>query len=220
MQQIRLSALIPEPLAEILAAHPSSEPHSQIWESEACFEKGRHYLVYAPSGKGKSTFIHILYGLRHDYTGTVQLDRQTIPQIRARQWADIRQQAFSIVFQDLRLFPELTARQNLRAKAVLYAKNMENEISQMAETLGIAHRLDKPAATLSYGERQRVAIIRALLSPFDFLLLDEPFSHLDTANIEKASMLIQEACARREAGLLMTSLGQDYGFPFDQKLLL
>ena len=78
--------------------------------------------------------------------------------------------------------------------------------------------MDKTCATLSYGQRQRVAIVRALAQPFDYLLLDEPFSHLDTANIKIATDIIQEACVQQKAGLLLVSLGDAYLFDYDKRV--
>ena len=73
---------------------------------------------------------------------------------------------------------------------------------------------------MSYGQRQRIAIIRALCQPFDFLLLDEPFSHLDADNIQKAIDLILEICNAENAGMMLVSLGEDYGISFDKRLEL
>ena len=212
--KIQLNQVVPEPLAHVL------EGNSEIWNTSVAFEPGKRYQVHAPSGKGKSTFIHILYGIRHDYEGEVTIEGQAIPQIKKSRWAQIRQQDFSIVFQDLRLFMDLTARENIQVKAVLYKDNLEDEIKRMAELLGVTHVLDKKAALLSYGERQRVAIIRALIQPFRVLLLDEPFSHLDEGNIQKACELMDEKCKQNNATMVMTSLGYPYFLEFDQKLIL
>ncbi len=164
--------------------------------------------------------MHIVYGLRFDFSGKVELEQQDTKQITRSAWAEIRQKKMSIVFQDLRLFLELTAWENLLVKAALYNTNTSEELKRMAECLGIQSILDRKAAFLSYGERQRVAIIRALIQPFDFLLLDEPFSHLDEGNIRKACQLIEEKCEANEAGMIMTSLGYPYYIEFDQRLLL
>jgi len=76
----------------------------------------------------------------------------------------------------------------------------------MAKQLGIESKLEKLCCTCSYGEQQRVAIIRSLLQPFDFLLLDEPFSHLDDSNTKKAMALIEEEAAARNAAILLNDL--------------
>lgn len=211
---ISLEGIVPAPLAGAIP------PLSEIWNTKVGFQKGKKYLIYAPSGKGKSTFTHIVYGLRRDFSGQVQLDQRPMASLALQEWAVLRQNTLSIVFQDLRLFPELSAWENLQAKAVLYPDYPPQELERMLEALGIRHLKDRKAAQLSYGERQRVAIIRALIQPFDFLLLDEPFSHLDEGNTHKAAALIEEKRAAQNAALLMTSLGDEYINDFDKRLLL
>ena len=87
-------------------------------------------------------------------------------------------------------------------------------IDAMAETLGVSHILDQAAGLCSYGEQQRLAIIRALMQPFSWLIMDEPFSHLDIANTRKAAELIETECRKRKAGLLITDLDDDSNFMY------
>lgn len=212
--QIQFKNIVPIPLENNI------RPDSEIWNTEVSFEKGKNYQIHAPSGKGKSTFVHIIFGLRQDFSGEAMINDKNSRKIKVNDWAKLRQNNFSIVFQDLRLFLELTALENIEAKAALYKKKLENEIKEMADFLGISHVLDKQAKLMSYGERQRTAIIRALIQPFDFLLLDEPFSHLDEENIQKAQTLIEEKRKVQNASVLMTTLGYEYDIRFDKKLIL
>ena len=76
----------------------------------------------------------------------------------------------------------------------------------MAAKLGIENKLNKLLRTCSYGEQQRVAIIRALQQPFEFLLMDEPFSNLDEANRKKAMELIEEEASKRNAAIILADL--------------
>jgi ABC-type lipoprotein export system ATPase subunit len=193
---------------------------SDIWKTNCLLEKGKNYLVTAPSGKGKSTFLHMLYGVRKDYIGQVKLDNQDINSFSLDDWSDLRKNQLSIVFQDLRLFPKLSALDNILIKATLTRIKEKTDIEAMAQRLGIANLLQQTCETLSYGQRQRVAIIRALCQPFDFLFLDEPFSHLDEANTRAAFQLIQEVCKEQKAGFVLVSLGEEYGGVYDAKLLL
>ncbi len=78
----------------------------------------------------------------------------------------------------------------------------------------------KKAETLSYGQRQRVAIIRALCQPFELLLLDEPFSHIDNHQITKASELILQEVESNNATLILASLGNSYNINYENTLLL
>ena len=78
----------------------------------------------------------------------------------------------------------------------------------MSARLGIENKLNRLAKTCSYGEQQRIAIIRSLMQPFDFLLLDEPFSNLDENNRIKAFELINDECKLRNASMIFADLKQ------------
>jgi ABC-type lipoprotein export system ATPase subunit len=196
------------------------QPNSNVFATESQLEKGKNYLVVAASGKGKSTLLHILYGLRKDYEGKVAFGGRDIRQFSPDDWAEARQSQFAMVFQDLRLFPQLSALDNILLKSSLTSAVSEAEIREMAGRLGVDAVLGQLTETLSYGQRQRIAIIRALCQPFDYLLLDEPFSHLDEENIRRASGLIDEICQKQNAGKIMVSLGERYLFAYDEEWVL
>ena len=101
-----------------------------------------------------------------------------------------------------------TVRENLELKRQLDPYHPATKIDEMAERLGIGNKLDRIAKTCSYGEQQRIAIIRSLMQPFQFLLLDEPFSHLDDNNRAKAMSLIVEECLIRKASMIFADLKQ------------
>ena len=211
---IHLSNICPTPLLETPGG---LNPASDVFGTECSFEKGKNYLAAASSGKGKSTLLHIIYGLRKDFEGNLQIDREDTAKWPAANWASVRQLRLSIVFQDLRLFPQLTALENILIKAKLTDTTSHEQILEMANQLNMSNFLDQSAATLSYGQRQRIAIIRALCQPFDLILLDEPFSHLDTENIELASALIHKVAEKNKAGIIMASLGEGYGFNYEKE---
>ena len=212
---LELDNVKPAPLAET-----GLDIKSQTWGKNIKFHKGKKYLITAPSGKGKSTLVHLIYGIRNDYEGKVFFEEKELRLLEPEAWAELRQKRFSIVFQNLRLFPQLTVRENLQIKANLSEYKTEAQFVQMAEQLGIGTLLDQKCGQLSYGQRQRVAIIRSLCQPFDFLLLDEPFSHLDEDNIKKATVLIEDALKEQGAGMLLVSLGERYFFRYDEEIVL
>jgi putative ABC transport system ATP-binding protein len=180
--------------------------NSEVWGNSVIFNKGENVHIVAPSGSGKTSLIHFLYGLRNDYTGNILYNNENIRTFDAEKFSLWRKQHISIVFQDMRLFTEQTVIQNLEIKRLLSPYHNENKIVSMAEQLGIESKLEKLCSTCSYGEQQRIAIIRSLLQPFDFLLLDEPFSHLDDANTKKAMVLIEEEAAARNAAIILNDL--------------
>ena len=193
---------------------------SDIWASDLLLKKGERYLITAPSGKGKSTFLHILYGLRNDYSGQVSFENQPVNQFDLDNWATIRQEKVSIVFQDLRLFLNLSGWENIQLKSSITNTTSDADIESMAKRLGVDNILSQSCGTMSYGQRQRIAIIRALCQPFEVLLLDEPFSHLDEDNIKVACALIEEVCTAQNAGFLLVSLGERYFLNYDETLIL
>lgn len=211
---ITLSKIKPAPLAK------EAIQISAMWDKECKFKKGKYYLVKAPSGTGKTTLIHLLYGMRNDYQGTLSFDGRNARSFDVDDWSELRQQKVSIVFQDLRLFGKLTARENIQLKWDLGSNITQGEIEEMAQTLGVANILDKPCNILSYGQQQRIAIIRALCQPFDFLLLDEPFSHLDLDNIRIATDVIDKIVKKNKAGLILVSLGQPFYFDYNAEIEL
>ena len=212
---IKLLDIKPLPLLENGIA-----PTSMIYGTSVFFERGKNYLVKAASGKGKSTFLHIMYGLRNDFEGEVMIEEKNIKNMLMNDWADVRQKKMSIVFQDLRLFLSLTAWENIILKRDLTDTPSVNDAKMMAEALGVTAVLNQKAETLSYGQRQRIAIIRALCQPFEILFLDEPFSNLDVENIKIATQLIKETCKKNQAGLVLVSLGEEYFFDYDAVLMM
>ena len=193
---------------------------SQLWNQNISFNKGENIHIVAPSGSGKTSFIHFLYGLRKDYSGNILYDNNDIKNFDAEKFSSWRQQYISIIFQDLRLFTEQTVLQNLEIKRLLSHYHKESKITAMAKRLGIESKLEKLCNTCSYGEQQRIAIIRALQQPFDFLLLDEPFSHLDENNRQLAMQLMEEEAAERNAAIILTDLKKIEYFKAERILYL
>lgn len=191
---------------------------SQIWGQNISIKKGEHLHIVAPSGSGKTSLMHFIYGLRKDYSGSIFYDDTDIKNLSIERFSTFRQNKISIIFQDLRLFEDQTVKENIEIKRILDPYHQPEEITEMAKRLGIENKLNQLAKTCSYGEQQRIAIIRALMQPFDFLLLDEPYSHLDEVNRKKAMELIYEECAKRNAAMVFADL-KPLGFFKDEKII-
>lgn len=188
--------------------------NSETWGKDLSFSNGDWVKIVAPSGSGKTSLIHFLYGLRQDYTGQIIYEGTDMKKFSLEDLSRIRKNHLSIVFQDMRLFAEQTVWENLEIKRQLNPFHKPEMINEMCERLGIAHKIKSICKQCSYGEQQRVSIIRALMQPFDILLLDEPFSHLDNANAEKAMELIAEETKKRNAGILYADLERNEFFPY------
>lgn len=187
---------------------------SEIWGKDLVFSKTEMVKIVAPSGSGKTSLIHFIYGMRKEYNGSISYGEKNIKQLGAEDFAGYRKDRISIVFQDLRLFPEQTVWENLEIKRQLDPFHPPEKINEMTERLGIGNKLKTKARICSYGEQQRVAIIRSLLQPFDFLLLDEPFSHLDNENSKKAMELMLEEANARKACIVFADLERIDYFPY------
>ncbi|MBR1400628.1 MAG: ATP-binding cassette domain-containing protein [Prevotella sp.] len=209
MNSIRLKYVIPHVFAS------REEQDSEIWQQDVLFEKERLYLVEADSGKGKSTFCSYLIGYRHDYSGNIFFDDVNINSLKVSDWVGIRSSHVSHLFQELRLFPELTAYENVEIKNKITRFKSQKQIDEWFEMLGIAEKKNVLIGKMSFGQQQRVALVRALVQPFDFLLADEPISHLDDTNSRiMADILLKEAKAQG-AGVVLTSIGKRMELPYD-----
>ena len=180
---------------------------SEIWRQDVTLERGKRYLISAESGTGKSSMCSYIYGYRQDYSGVIAFDGQDIRQLTVAQWCDIRQRHIAYLPQEMRLFAELTAMENVELKNDLTGFKSRDEICRLFQALGIENKQDSLVAKLSIGQQQRVAIIRALCQPCDFIMLDEPVSHLDDENNRIAADLITQEAARQGAGIIATSVG-------------
>ena len=189
---------------------------SEVWKQNIGFNKGKTYLVEADSGQGKSTFCSYVMGYRHDYEGKILFDQQDIIQYRVKEWTDVRRLHISCLFQDLRLFPELTALENVEIKNQLTQHKSKEEIASWFERMGIADKMNTQIGLMSFGQQQRVAMIRALVQPFDFILADEPISHLDDQNAEMMGVIMMEEAQAQHAGVIVTSIGKHMDLNYDQ----
>ena len=189
---------------------------SEVWLQNITLERGKRYLISAESGTGKSSMCSYIYGYRQDYSGMIAFDGKDIHSLSVDQWCDIRQRHIAYLPQDMRLFGELTALENVELKNRLTGFKSNEEIRRLFEIMGIADKQDSLASKLSIGQQQRVAIIRTLCQPCDFILLDEPVSHLDEDNNRIVAELIVQEAARQGAGVIATSVGYHLKMEVDQ----
>ncbi len=139
-------------------------------------------------------------------------------QYKVSDWVETRRRHISHLFQELRLFPELTALENVQIKNKITQYKSEAQIMQWFDMLGIADKVDAKVGLMSFGQQQRVAMIRALVQPFDFILADEPISHLDDNNATMMGQLMMAEARSQGAGVIVTSIGKHIDLDYERVL--
>lgn len=195
-------------------------PESMVWKTSLKLERGNNYRIEASSGGGKSSLCSFIYGERRDYEGKILFNDTDIRNLTISEWQSLRRENLAYLSQDLMLFPELTAICNIELKNQITNAVSSEQISDWLQFLGIYERKDSPVGKMSVGQQQRVGIIRALCQPFDFILLDEPVSHLDRENNKKAASIVTTEARRRNAGIISTSVGNHLLIEDSQSIML
>lgn len=159
-------------------------------------ERGETVAVVGPSGSGKTTLVNILGCLDNPTSGTLTVDGAAIFKdgvaLSEKKLTLVRRKLFGYVFQKFFLIPTLTVRENILLPSVFDADFTADEtrVRELAEMLGVAHRLNHLPAELSGGEMQRVAIARALIGKPQVLIADEPTGNLDSKRTEEIKELL------------------------------
>jgi lipoprotein-releasing system ATP-binding protein len=155
-------------------------------------ERGRITSIVGPSGAGKSTLLHILGTLDRPDRGQVRIDETVLAQLSEERLASFRNQKIGFVFQFHNLLPEFTALENICIPGFIGRRpvgQVEARARELAQLLGVAHRLGHKPSELSGGEQQRVAVARALINHPLVVFADEPSGNLDTHNAEELHQL-------------------------------
>lgn len=209
MNTIKLHNVVPEIFAS------RDDLCSDIWHRDFCLERGKSYLIKAASGTGKSSLCSYLYGQRGDYRGTILFNDEDINTFNTNRWCEIRQRHISVLFQDLKLFGELTALENIEIKNNITLHKSLRDIEQLFEEMDIGDKLHSRIDRMSFGQQQRVAFIRSLCQPYDFILLDEPISHLDDQNSDIMRDILLRETVQNGAAIIATSIGKHMNLEYD-----
>jgi len=212
--KIEFKHIIPYPLKNNLPVEKS------IWGGNYEWNAPQKTLLNAVSGKGKSTFVGIVSGIRTDFDGVLSINGKGSTQFSTTEWSALRTNLIATVYQDLQLFLELTILENLQVKNNLTNHFTEQKLLQLIDKVGLTAHLSKKCNLLSLGQQQRVAILRALCQPFKLLIMDEPFSHLDKRNESIILTLLNDQLKANNAGLIMTTLGEKSTINFDNEIVI
>ena len=163
---------------------------------------GAMVAIVGPSGCGKSTLLHLCGGMDRPTSGTITLGGTPLHTLDSEALARVRRDQVGFVFQSFNLLPTLTALENIALPLLLAggdASEARRAARQLAERVGVGHRLDHFPAQLSGGELQRTAIARAVIHAPRLVLADEPTGSLDSANGARVLELLREV--NRELGV-------------------
>ncbi|WP_445457106.1 ABC transporter ATP-binding protein [Flavobacterium sp. HNIBRBA15423] len=169
-------------------------------------DAGNTILITGDSGKGKTTYLHILAGLLRPSTGTIEIDKTNIVTLSESKNDKFRGQNIGIVFQKSHFVSALTVLENLEmASWLATGKKNSARAKKLLEQLDIISQSDKLPNQLSIGQQQRVSIARALMNEPKVLLADEPTSSLDDRNAEKVIELLTFLSKEYKAALIIVT---------------
>jgi ABC-type lipoprotein export system ATPase subunit len=173
-------------------------------------EAGEAVAVVGPSGCGKTTLVHLVAGIVSPDSGHVIVQGTDLSSLSDHGRRALRIRDIGMVFQRFALLEHLTGLENVLlpyhvSSALRLDDAVINRARSLAEHLGVAHALDRKPERLSQGERQRLAIARALVTVPDLLLADEPTGNLDPDRSQETIELLVDEARQRGAGLLVAT---------------
>lgn len=170
-------------LIEVSRSFPGTPPVEALKPTNLRIDKGDYVAIVGPSGSGKSTLLHILGLLDYPSSGTYLLDGIDTGKLSEPERAGVRSVGIGFVFQSFHLLNHRNALENVMLAEVYrpgdHSKRRERAVAAL-EQVGLGHRISAFPTTLSGGEKQRVAVARALVGKPSLLLADEPTGNLDS----------------------------------------
>lgn len=183
--------------------------------------RGEAASVVGPSGSGKSTLLYVIGALEPPTSGRVTLDGRNPFELSERDLAAFRNRQVGFVFQDHCLLPQCTVLENVLTPTLVAEKrDYVSRARSLLEQVGLAHRLDHRPAELSGGEKQRVAVARALICEPSLLLCDEPTGSLDRDSAEAVASLLLDLHAKQETILVVVTHNLELAARFPRRFEL
>jgi putative ABC transport system ATP-binding protein len=181
--------------------------------------QGERWLVLGPSGCGKTTLLHFVAGLIRPTEGELEVAGENLRNLDGMRLDRWRGATVGIVLQALHLLRHLSVRDNLRiAQYLAHAPQDDARIAETLGALGVADKAARRAAELSEGERQRVAVARAVVNRPKLLLADEPTANLDDRAAAQAVELLLEQAERHGATLVVATHDSRVKQSFERRL--
>lgn len=174
----------------------------------ATWKPGRVVVLQGVSGSGKSTLLSIATGLLYPTAGTVRYGDIPLDVTHEQVWRDLRARYIGYVFQSPLLIPELSVLENIMTRGIVQGKNtyeLEAEAHELLVRLDMSSAATKHPFALSGGEQQRISLARALMGSPQFLILDEPTAHLDSAARNNFRDVLVALSAQRSLGVIIAT---------------
>ncbi|MDD5347310.1 MAG: ABC transporter ATP-binding protein [Candidatus Omnitrophica bacterium] len=180
---------------------------------DLAIEPGTFVALVGPSGAGKSTLLHIIGGLDAPDRGSVLFEEKDLYRLKDSELARLRSEDIGFVFQFYHLLSEFTVLENVLMPGLIRGREKADGVRQRAlellERVGLGERTGHFPAQLSGGEKQRCALVRALINNPRLLLCDEPTGNLDSATSDEIIALIQRIHRENKMTILIVTHNQD-----------
>jgi lipoprotein-releasing system ATP-binding protein len=187
------------------------------------FSPGDSVSIMGPSGSGKSTLLYILGTLEPPSSGGITLDGRNPFELNAQELAAFRNEKIGFVFQDHYLLPQCSVLENVLTPTLVAptGRAYEERARQLIDRVGLAERINHRPSELSGGEKQRVAVARALIREPTLLLCDEPTGNLDRRSAEAVASLLLEKDLGQERILIVVTHSPELAdrFPIGLQLI-
>jgi len=189
-------------------------PHLGIGNSE-------NIAIVGPSGCGKTTLLHLLSGILKPHSGSLFFNEIELSSLNSQDTKDLRLIKMGLIFQDFELLEYLNVLDNIllpfRINSIIHLdETVKNHAKDLAISVGLGDKLNRFPAKLSQGERQRVAVARALITKPEILLCDEPTANLDPVNRDLILDIILNYCKQHQTALVMVTHDQEILGRFDR----
>lgn len=170
------------------------------------FESNKLYMIIGKSGAGKTTFLKCISLLTNVDSGTVKINNKDLAKLNNQELSDFRNKNIGFVFQEYNLLEFLTTRENVLLP-ILKNKNNENKedrLKTLLDFVNLTDKIDYYPDELSSGEKQRVAITRALINDPDIILADEPTGNVDSKNKENIIKIFKNISRDNKCVIVVT----------------
>ena len=185
-------------------------------------EKGYTVAISGQSGSGKSTLLQLLALLDKQSSGSIELNNEIMDDLTSNQKSKIRLNNFGFVYQHHHLLEDLSVYENIALPLQLKGdlQNLDIKVRDLAKSIGLSERLNHLPWKLSGGEKQRVAVARALINKPEYIFLDEPTGNLDKKNALNIQNLVLELSHNNGVALIVATHDNDFVNILDRKYYL